>query len=416
MQSRKWWGSKVAATPLAAPALDSSRAPATLDAHPPTPARVLYCIDQLCSLGGAERMLLALTRGLPPQRYVAEIATFALNPELESSGLCTVPLHLFPLRRTYDLRAARAGWRFRRLLQQRQFDIVHCFFETADLWAAPIARLSGRPHLVSSRRDMGILRTRKHRLAYPFVNRIFDRVLTVSEEVRQQAMRAEGLPSPKLRTIYNGVDLDAIEEQSTAYDARARFALDRQAPVVTLVANVRKVKGIDVLLRAAHLVLRQMPAARFVIAGEVLEPSTMLELQSLAATLGIAHAVLFPGSLANPYPLLKASNAFVLPSRSEGFSNALIEAMACGLPSVVTTVGGNAEAIEDGVTGYLCPVDNHACIALRLLELLADPACARAMGTRARRTARERFSLARMIGAHMAIYDELREGRHDRNR
>jgi glycosyltransferase involved in cell wall biosynthesis len=113
------------------------------------------------------------------------------------------------------------------------------------------------------------------------------------------------------------------------------------------------------------------------------------------------------GALANPFPVLRASNVFCLPSRNEGFSNALIEAMGCGLPCVATRVGGNAEALEEGKSGYLVATEDADAMADRILRLLRDPVLARRMGEAARETVRARFSMDAMMNRLTGIYDEL---------
>lgn len=375
------------------------------------PRHVLYAIDQLQQLGGAERMLFETVKRLDRERFLPSIVTFDLNRELPGLRQLPADVHFIPLRKTYDLQAVRASMSLRAVLRQHQVDILHCFFETSDLWAAPIAKLCGCPVIVSSRRDMGILRTRKHTLAYPMVNRIFDRVLAVSEEVRRFVIEQELLPEAKVETLYNGIDIAEIDSRALEYEARRSFSIPQDSPLVTLVANVRRVKGIDVLVRAAAIVVASFPLVRLVIAGKVLEEATMVALLGLVSDLGLGDNVLFPGAIENPYPLLAESDIFVLPSRNEGFSNALIQAMASGLPCVATRVGGNAEALEEGVSGFLIDSEDHEALAERLIWLLRDPQSGRRMGRCGREAAVERFGMTAVLDRLMNIYDELLEGR-----
>src|SRR5689334_15145031 len=105
--------------------------------------KVLYIIDQLCEDGGAERALLKMIRLLPSDRFEPHVATFRLDPALAIIRAMPCPLHLLRLRRTYDFGALRTAVHLARLIRSQHIDIVHTFFETSDLWAAPIARLSG---------------------------------------------------------------------------------------------------------------------------------------------------------------------------------------------------------------------------------------------------------------------------------
>ena len=368
---------------------------------------VLYVIDQLCQLGGAERVLLEMIRRLPTDRFRSSLVTFQLEPGLKALENCSSPIQVLPLRRTYDLGALRTAIQLRDLIRGENVSIAHTFFETSDLWAAPIARLSGCPVLVSSRRDMGILRTRKHHFAYPIVNRLFDRVLTVSDEVRSYALNHDHLAPERVETLYNGVDLEALDAKAGADGPPLDLGLKSTSRVVSALGNIRHVKGIDVLGRAAARVSLAYPDAVFLVMGGVLEPETFRSLQALVNSLGIKENFRFLGAMSNPYPVLAASEVFCLPSRSEGLSNALIEAMGSRLPCVATRVGGNAEAITDGVNGFLVESEDVDAMTDRLLRLLHDPQLRRGMGQAARQTVETRFSMSAMMNRLTGIYDEL---------
>jgi glycosyltransferase involved in cell wall biosynthesis len=373
---------------------------------------VLYVIDQLRQLGGAERILLEMTRRLSPNRFRCSVVAFNMNPDLDALRAFPTPLYSLPLKRTYDLNATKQAIRLLRLIRAERVSVVHTFFETADLWAAPIAKLSGCPILISSRRDMGILRTRKHNLAYPFVNRLFDRVLAVSEEVRSYSIRQDRLSPQKVETLYNGVDIAELDRKAAEGNARQELGLQTGVPVVSTLANIRSIKGIDVLVGAAQRVCIEFPQTTFLVVGRVLEPETMVALQAQVDSLRLTDNFRFTGEMANPFPVLRASNVFCLPSRNEGFSNALIEAMGSGLPCIATRVGGNAEALEEGENGYLVASEDANAMADRILGLLRDRELAKQIGSAARVTVRERFSMEAMMNRLMGIYDELLAAKH----
>lgn len=368
---------------------------------------ILYVIDQICQLGGAERVLLEMIRRLPPDRFRCSVVTFQIEPGLKALENVSSPLRFLPLRRTYDIGAIRTALHIRDLIRRENVSIVHTFFETSDLWAAPIARLSGCPVLVSSRRDTGILRTRKHHLAYPIVNRLFDRVLTVSDEVRSYALNHDHLPPKRVETLYNGVDLETLDAKAAEDNARLSLGLRPTSLVISTLANIRHVKGLDVLVRAAARVCNACPDAVFLAMGGVLEPEVFRRLQALVDSLGIKDNFRFLGTMSNPYPVLAASDVFCLPSRSEGFSNALIEAMGSRLPCVATRVGGNAEALTEGVTGFLVKSEDADAMGDRLLRLLRDPKLRRGMGQAARQTVESHFSMNAMMTRLTDIYQEL---------
>ena len=375
----------------------------------PEPAHVLFIIDELCRLGGAERILLRLIRLLPPEKYRASLVTFRLDPAVFHDFPCS--FHFLPLRRTYDFNAVKMGLKLRKLIRSENVAIAHTFFETSDLWAGPIARLSGVPILISSRRDLGILRASKHRLAYRFVNRFFDRVLAVSQEVRNYCIAEDGLPPEKVMTLYNGIELDQIASRDSAAVSRTGLGCAEASHLIITAANIRRVKGLDVLVRAAAIVQREFPRAVFLIVGGILEPEYSRELEELTRSLSLSDTVKFLGARKDVMPLLAISDVFCLPSRSEGFSNALVEAMASGLPCVATRVGGNAEALADGQSGYIVDSDAPQAMAERILILLRDPEQRHRMGQRGKEAVESRFSAHSMMTQLVDVYDELMASR-----
>ena len=369
-----------------------------------SPIHVLFLIDHLMALGGGESNLLKLVKLLPPERVRCTIATFRITPEIRQS--ISVPVYVFPWRRVYHLSAWKAAFALRRLIRRQRVDIVQTYFETSNLWGGLIAKLSGAA-LLSSRRDMGILRQRKHKLGYGLVNRIGDRVLAVSEEVKRLCVDQEHIDARKISVVYNGIDLEPLSSAGGVNPfANADWA--GASHIVTCIANMRRIKGIDVLVRCAHKVCREFPQAIFLIAGTLYEPRAYTEeIQRMVRDLGLENNVKLLGFVENPAALLKMSDAFCLLSRSEGFSNALLEAMACGVPSVVTRVGGNPEAIVDGENGFLVSPEDDEVAAQRLLSILKDPAMASKVGHAGRVTIEKRFSAEIMIQRLVQVYEEL---------
>jgi glycosyltransferase involved in cell wall biosynthesis len=130
-------------------------------------------------------------------------------------------------------------------------------------------------------------------------------------------------------------------------------------------------------------------------------------LQAQVEALGLSRNFHFVGASANPYPILRASTVFCLPSRNEGFSNALVEAMGSGLPCVATRVGGNAEVVADGKNGFLVASEDADAMADGILRILREPSLAQRLGQNARETIETRFSMESMMRRLMNIYDEL---------
>ena len=147
-------------------------------------SHVLFLIDTLASTaGGTESVLLKMTRLLPRDRFCCSVATFSADPSIVPAHKFACPVHVFPINRTYDWRALRAAFRLAKLIRSEHFSIVHTFFPASDLLGGLVAKLSGCSVLISSRRDMGLMRSRAHWLAYRMARRLFDQVQSVGEQV-----------------------------------------------------------------------------------------------------------------------------------------------------------------------------------------------------------------------------------------
>jgi glycosyltransferase involved in cell wall biosynthesis len=367
---------------------------------------VLFITDQLCESGGAERMLLKTIRLLPKDRFRCSLMTFKLDPSLELFQRLPCPTIVHPLRRTYDFGALRAFFAIRKFLREEDVSIIHTFHETSDLWAGFASKVGTNRILVSGRRDMGFQRSAKHDLGYRLMNPVFDLVLTVSEQVRRRCIERDGIASEKVATLYNGVELDSFERPQPS-DLRSRLGLDLSSPLVITVGNIRHVKGIDVLIETAALVLRQRADVKFLVVGRISEPVYFEQLRQRIDQLGVHESVRFLGESERISSLLSECDIFFLPSRSEGFSNALIEAMASAIPCVATRVGGNAEAIEDGRNGYLVETEDPVVAAERIISLLQDCQFAKEMGNAAKRIVEEKFTVEVMIRELVKHYERL---------
>lgn len=374
----------------------ADRAGSATDAGP----HVLLVLDQFPkTLGGGERAALRLAALLPRYGYRVSILTFSVHPECDVVRTSPCPLYLLPLRRTYDLAALRGALSLRRFLKQQQIQIVQTFFESSDIWAGTVTRALSSAKLIWSRRDLGILRTGKHHRAYRLMASFPHAVFAVSEQVRRHSIEVDGIDPARVQTIYNGLDL----EDWTAPAARERTATVH----VTAVGNIRHVKGHDIFIQAAAAVVSRFPDVSFSIAGDVLEPEYFARLEALVRDLGLVGRFHFIGGVADLPAYLASADIFVMPSRSEGFSNAIVEAMAMSLPVVATGVGGNAEAVKDGVNGFVVPPEDPEALAAAISQLIANRTQAKIMGEEGRNIVVETFTSEAMMEKIVATYRRL---------
>jgi glycosyltransferase involved in cell wall biosynthesis len=241
-------------------------------------------------------------------------------------------------------------------------------------------------------------------------------VVANCEDVRQQLIR-DGVPASKVRTIHNGFDFARLQTTQTERSEILRgLNLPESGRFVTIMANMRAhvrhpepacLKDHPTFLRAAKRVYENVPEAAFIIAGE---GELMEATQALAQSLGIGDRTFFIGRCQDVGAVLSISDVCVLSSRSEGFSNAILEYMAAGQPVVATDVGGAREAIVHGGSGFLVAAGDDEAMAEHISSLLLQPELARSMGECGKRIVTEKFSSQKQLQNVESLYSELLNG------
>lgn len=365
---------------------------------------VAFCVDNL-NVGGTELNAvrtagLLRAAGVPLTVYSMQ-SSGPLRTRYDALGVAVVPI---PLGGSLTgLSALRQGLRFARLLRGSGTSILHCHDRYSNVFGAFWGRMAGTPAIITSRRwdqregSAGLRRL--NRLAF----RASAAVVANSERVRQALTLEDGVPAHRTALIPNFVEADAFELPAAGeIEARRRAAgLPAGAPMVGIVANLRPVKDHNLFLRMAALVAASDVKAHFAIIGE---GDQRERLEREAERLGLAERVHFLGLLPNrpnPFHLVDIAT---LTSRTEGFPNSILEAMAAGRPIVATAVGGVPDAVVEGATGFMVPPGATEPFAAAVLRLLDDPGLAQRLGEAGERRARERFSETRMLTDLMALY------------
>lgn len=371
--------------------------------------RILQFIGSF-NQGGSERQAIALTRSLRADNTF-EVFAATLNDEgvlageVAQIGLPSLPV--FPLTSFYDRNFVTQVRRCVEYLRNNEIDLVHTHDFYTNVFGMAAATVAGVPARIASKRESGGMRTRTQEfvenLAFGFANAI-----VVNSGAVEEHLRERGIAGAKVRTIYNGLDVSRFSRPVSDPDRlsdKLRSLAAAGSRYVTLVANLRHtVKNVPMLLRVAERVVSVVPDVHFVIAGE---GELQAELEAMAAKLEVSKNVHFIGRCSDVPALMAISYACVLTSTAEGFANSLIEYMAAGKPVVATNVGGAAEAIVDGRTGYLVGSDDDEAMAGRLLELLADEGLASGMGAEGKSVAREKFSQENQLRATIELYNSV---------
>lgn len=366
------------------------------------PHRMWFVIDYLSGTrGGTEGQLLALIRGVSRRGVSARL--IALRPteftqagDLEGCPVSTLHIHQV-LHIGSLFRLLRFAWRVRR----ERVELVHVFFNDSAIVIPWFAKLGGSK-VITSRRDMGYWYTWVNLRLLRLANRFVDGFLVNSRAVAEHVMARERVRRERVRVIYNGY-LFGAEAGPPLEGLRERIGAGAGDPIIGIVANLRPVKRHADLLEAFARVLRTHPKAHLLLLGSgPLQPALTARVEAL----GIGSSVHFLGSHRDVIPIVKHFDVGVLCSESEGFSNAVIEYMACGVPTVCTNVGGNPELIRDGVEGYLVERGDVPALASRIEALLNDRTLARTLGDNARARVQE-YTLDRMVQAHLESYAEI---------
>jgi glycosyltransferase involved in cell wall biosynthesis len=374
--------------------------------------KVFYLVDSL-EVGGTETQAVELALRMPTNAY--EITLGCLRekgPLLEKLKGSAVAIREFHPKGGLDTPAGLYQMaRLAGFLRREKFDVVH----THDLWSNLMgvlaARLAGVPAIISSRRDLAHFDwyQGKKRKWLRRIQNLSGAVLANATPIRDALIAEDGFAPDKLRVIHNGVDTTKFQR---ARRSRERlFPEIRDQKLIVLVGNMHTdVKGHPWLIDAAPVVLHEFPHTRFVLAGD---GDARPVFEEHVGRLGLKPFFLFLGRCSDIPDLLASCDIAVLPSRAEGLSNALLEYMATGLPTIASRVGGNAELVDDGVTGLLVPPEDSPAIAGALLRLLRDPGLARQMAENGKKVAVETYSFERLIREVDALYTELlrRSGR-----
>jgi glycosyltransferase involved in cell wall biosynthesis len=354
------------------------------------------------TLGGAEKTLFTLASRLgtgelqvagvvglkPPGHYAQRLA---------KDGVKTWSLDL-------------VGWpapshaaALERIIKQARPDIVHALMYQAIQLCRFVKRRSPAPFLlVSSPRVNYRSRSRLSLLLDRWLRSADDLLISESETSREFLLGL-GYAPERVRTVRNGVDLPEIPSAAERRRARLHLGLREDEPLLLAMGRLDEQKGHSVLLEAVAGLKGSRPPRCAVVGDGPLRD----RLRRQAARLGLGKAVQLPGERADVRAWLHAADVFVLPSLWEGLPNALLEAMALGLPVAASRVDGVPEAVTDGVEGLLVEPGAPQALAAALDSLLADAALRRRLGEAGRTRVAADFTVPAMLAGHRTAYRDV---------
>ncbi len=376
-------------------------APDSVDRRPLI-AHVIYRL----AVGGLENGLVNLINRTPQYRHaivcMTDYTDFSRRIEHDA-----VSLHALHKREGHDL---AVYWRLWRLLRALRPDILHTRNMSALEAQLPgwLAGVRGRMHGEHGRdvHDLDGSNRRYQRLRR-LLRPLVQRYIPLSQDLERYLLERIDVPADKIAQIYNGVDTERF------YPAAARESLPwngvtSDSVVFGTVGRMQAVKDQMTLVRAfietSRCAPELRPRLRLVMIGDGplrAEAEALLEAESARDLAWV------PGERDDVPDLMRGMDVFVLPSKAEGISNTILEAMACGLPVVATRVGGNAELVEEGVTGYLVEAEQVSAMKEAMLRYAQDESLRREHGQAARTRVERQFSMSAMVGRYVSEYEDI---------
>ncbi len=347
-------------------------------------------ILQICSareaVYGAALSLLTLGEAQRAAGHTVEFATFAgkrFGSQVRARGFAN---REFRVRLKLDLVAAI---QMARHIKREKYDVIHTHLSTSSVNGGLAARIAKVPSVSTVHGMSG-------KLSFTFS----DHMIAVSEQVKSHMM-AQGILASDVTVVYNGLNLADFHANGDA--SRMALGLDNVGPVIGTVSRITAMKGIEDGIRAVGILTEHFPNLCYLLVGD---GDGLDAARSVTEDLGLVNHVRFVGYQSDIRPYLAAMDLFLFPSHQEAMGIALVEAMALGLPTVATRVGGIPEVVTPDV-GILRPAYDVRALAQGCMELLQDSSRRIEMSSKARVRARKLFSAEAMEASTELVYRAL---------
>lgn len=365
--------------------------------------KIVLVID-LLGTGGAERQLIELVKNIDREKF--EISVVSLSTEktdllseliennievklIDQWGKICIPTFI----------------NLYKFIKLKRPDIVHTYLFTASLYGRIVARLAGVPFVISSERSTEVWKKKSYIITDYILSKFTNRIIVNAKAIKEMLIKREKIPAKKIQVIYNGLDLNRlISKETNIEEIKKKLNIFNGNKIIGIVGRLTKEKDHITFLRAAKIISDYYDNANFLVVGG---GDLRGELEGYASVLGISNKVIFTGKTNNVAETLRAIDVFVSTSLYEGCSNAILEAMASGLPVVATKVGGNPEIVNDGLTGILVPPRNPDLLAEAVLSLLNNPELRKTMGKNGRERIESDFILSKMVSNTEGVYESL---------
>ncbi len=370
------------------------------------PIKLLYVVHSL-NLGGAEKLAVKMAQAFSHEFDVTVVCLD--EPGIWAGELRRMKIPVYCLWRQPGLDLS-VSFKLAEFARTRGVDIIHAH-QTSPWFYSSLSRIfHSKPRLLFE----------EHGRHYPevenkkkvVVNRLFvipltHRVVAVSEDVKKHLVRYEGVPEEKIAVIYNGVDLPRMISPGERQRIREQLGIGDRNFLIGTVGRFDPIKNLPLLVKAIKHASQQVPEIRAVFIGD---GPCLDEVKELRNRLNLTDILHLPGYRSDASSLVQALDLFVLSSFSEGTSMALLEAMAYGIPVVVTDVGGNPEIVLAGETGWVVPSNSLSDLTAAILDAALNPEKSEKFGLAGKQRFERYFTFEKMIQNYHRVYGELMNG------
>ena len=348
---------------------------------------------------GGEQQTLYLLQSLKQRNIVSHLVCQPASLLAERARAADIDVFPISMRGETDLAAAR---QLRKLIRTSKYDILHSHTSHAHSLAYLASIGCNTRRLVTRRVDFSIFRSSFLGLSGIKYRHMADYYIAISHKIKH-VMVADGIAADRIFVVHSGVDPQRFEKD-TGNHLISEFNLRPDEKVVINVAHLAGHKGQQFLVRAIPLVVKKFPQVRFFIVGK---GELLAELRSLAASLGIAHELVFTGFRSDVGAFYKIADLFVMSSVQEGLGTAVLDALALAIPVVATNSGGLPEIIHDGRTGRLVEPADPEALAQGIVDMLIHEEAAKAMAAEGRDMVQNRFSIETMAVNNIEVYKKM---------
>lgn len=360
---------------------------------------ILYLTTHL-NIGGISSYLFTLANGLKGKGHNVHTASSGgeLARKFAQAGIAHLDIPIKTKSEVNIPKLLASFLKLKRYIRENNIDIIHANTRVAQVLAYFLSRAVHKPYITTCH---GFFKKRFSRLIFPCWG---DRVIAISEPVKEHLVSDFKVNPDSIRVVHNGIDVGKFEAQNEKYKIEIRNKIGlKEGPVVGIIARLSDVKGHIYLIEAMNLVLRKIPAVQLLIAGE---GKMKDDLMRQASRLQIKENVFFVPNVYDTSELLPVMDLFVLPSLKEGLGLSLMEAMAAGLGVVGSDVGGIKSLIRDRVNGLLVKPADIKGLSEAILEVLLDAEKRKKFGESARVFIAENFSQEKMVLETERVYKE----------